>query len=268
MTPSAQRRCLADYLLNAYKSSNLKKRFSQESRLIFAANALYSCPMSDDESPDTDKVVSFKRPPSPEQSEPLINLPPATKWLLAGLIGVHLVVHLLLPGAAYNWIFGHMGFIPARWMGALDFEIFTLLTPVSYMLLHASWLHLIMNAVMLMAFGSGIERWMGARRMIIFSVLCGVIAVAAHFALNTGSMQPVVGASGALSGLFAAALIMINRGHSELGGRFGLLPFIVIWIGISIAFGMTGAPDGSAIAWAAHIGGFLGGFAVLKLMKI
>ncbi len=220
--------------------------------------------------PGDEKVVSFR--PRPEKAkgptEPLFNMPPATKWLLGVLIGIHLIVHLILPNEAYDWVFGTFGFIPARWSGDLPFELLTPITPITYMLLHASWLHLGMNAVMLMAFGSGIERWMGARRMIIFSALCGVIAVAAHVALNIHSMQPVVGASGALSGLFAAALIMINRGGQELGGRFGLLPFIIVWIGVSVAFGMTGAPDGSAIAWAAHVGGFLGGFAILKLMRI
>ncbi len=226
--------------------------------------------MSDD-TPQDNKVISFRRPQpdaNKEPFEPLVNLPPATKWLLALIIGIHLVVHLLLPAGAYNWVFTHLGFIPTRWDGGLHFEIFTPFTPITYMLLHAGWLHLIMNTVMLMAFGSGIERWMGARRMIIFSALCGIIAVAVHFVLNMDSGQPVVGASGALSGLFAAALIMIHRGHPELGGRFGLLPFIIIWIGISIAFGMTGAPDGSAVAWAAHVGGFLGGFVILKLMKV
>ena len=225
--------------------------------------------MSDPDS-SGDNVVTLRRPPADQNGprEPLINLPPATKWLLGAMAGIHLIVHLILPAGAYNWIFTHLAFIPARWTDSLPFEIWTPLTPLTYMFLHASWLHLGMNAVMLMAFGSGIERWMGARRMIIFSTLCGIIAILAHVALNAHSMQPVVGASGALSGLFAAALVMINRGYSELGGRFGLLPFIVLWVGISIAFGMTGAPDGSAIAWAAHIGGFLGGFVVLKAMRI
>lgn len=225
--------------------------------------------MNDTPSSD-EKVLPFKRPPSPsdQSREPIINLPPYTKWLLGSLIAIHLIVHLALPAAAYNWVFTHFGFIPARWSGELPFEVFTLLSPITYMLLHASWLHLSMNVLMLTAFGSGIERWMGGKRMVIFSILCGMIAVITHFALNMDSMQPVVGASGALSGLFAAALIMIQRGDRELGGRFGLLPFIVIWVGISIAFGMTGAPDGSAIAWAAHVGGFLGGFAVLKLMRV
>lgn len=226
--------------------------------------------MSDDHPSDDENVISFR--PRPEQDtalrEPMFNMPTVTKWLLAAVIGLHLLVHVVLPVSAYNWVFAHLSFIPARWGGGLPFELWTPLTPLTYMLLHASWLHLAMNSVMLLAFGSGIERWMGARRMIIFSILCGLIAIVTHYIFNMGSMQAVVGASGAISGLFAAALIMINRGHRELGGKFGILPFIIIWIGISIAFGMTGAPDGSAIAWGAHIGGFLGGFAILKLMRL
>lgn len=225
--------------------------------------------MSDDHPSGDDNIVSFQpRAKDKTPREPIFNMPPATKWVLAAIVGIHILVHIVLPHGAYNWIFAHLSFVPARWGATLPFEIFTPLTPVTYMLLHASWLHLAMNSIMLLAFGSGIERWMGARRMIVFSVLCGLIAIATHFAFNTGSIQAVVGASGAISGLFAAALVMINRGHSELGGRFGILPFIVLWIGISVAFGMTGAPDGSAVAWAAHVGGFLGGFAILKLMKI
>lgn len=230
--------------------------------------------MSDDHShhgsSNDENIVSFRqRPEAPKPPhEPIFNMPPATKWLLAALVGIHILVQVILPHSAYNWIFSHLSFVPARWGATLPFEIYTPFTPITYMLLHASWLHLAMNSIMLLAFGSGIERWMGARRMIIFSVLCGLIAIATHYVFNMGSIQAVVGASGAISGLFAAALIMINRGHSELGGRFGILPFIVLWIGISVAFGMTGAPDGSAVAWAAHVGGFLGGFAVLKLMRV
>lgn len=224
--------------------------------------------MSNHKDPDDDNILSFRPKTDKDSHEPMFNLPVATKWLLAIIVGVHVLAQVILPNGAYSWIFTHFSFIPARWGGGLAFELYTPLTPVSYMLLHASWLHLAINSVMLLAFGSGIERWMGPRRMVIFSILCGLIAIATHLLFNVGSMQAVVGASGAISGLFAAALVMINRGHRELGGRFGILPFIVLWIGISIAFGMTGAPDGSAVAWAAHVGGFIGGFAVLKLMRI
>ena len=107
--------------------------------------------------------------------------------------------------------------------------------------------------------------------MLIFFVLCGLCGAALHFALNPFSVYPVVGASGGLSGFFAAALVMINRGRTgaSIGsGRYGMWPFILLWIGISVLFGMMGSPDGGAIAWAAHVGGFLGGFAVLKLMRL
>lgn len=200
--------------------------------------------------------------------EPLINLPPATKILLGLLIAVHVLVHLALPPQILEWVFLHLAFIPGRFTGAAPFELLALVTPLTHMALHGSWLHIGMNSVMLMAFGSGVERWMGAKRMVLFFLLCGLFGIAAHFILTPFSPYPVVGASGGLSGLFAAALVMINKSRSNIGGRFGIMPFVLLWIGISVLFGMMGSPDGSSIAWAAHVGGFLGGFVILKFMKL
>lgn len=199
---------------------------------------------------------------------PLINLPFLTKMLMGVFLLIHVVITYVLPQSGMEWVYTHLGFIPGRFTGALPFEPLALVTPLTHIFIHGSWLHLIMNTVMMAAFGSGIERWMGARRMAIFFFLCGLCGAAFHFALNMHSPFPVIGASGALSGLFAAAIIMLNRGRGEMGGRFGILPFILLWIGITVGFGMMGSPDGSDIAWAAHLGGFLGGFAILKLMKI
>ena len=135
------------------------------------------------------------------------------------------------------------------------------------MFLHGSWHHIAMNGFMLLAFGSGIERWLGSKRMLILFFGSGLFGVLAHYILNTSSEFPMIGASGGLSGFFAAAIVMLNRGQQEMGGRLGILPFALIWIGLSIGFGMMGGPGGSMIAWAAHVGGFLGGFAVIKLMR-
>lgn len=201
-------------------------------------------------------------------AQPLINLPLLTKMTMATFLVVHLIITYALPHSGLEWVYVHLGFVPGRFTGALAFEPLALITPITHMFIHGSWLHLAMNTVMMAAFGTGIERWMGARRMAIFFILCGLCGAAFHFALNMHSPYPVIGASGALSGLFAAAIIMLNRGRGEMGGRFGILPFIILWIGITVGFGMMGSPDGSDIAWAAHLGGFLGGFAILKLMKI
>lgn len=199
---------------------------------------------------------------------PIINLPFLTKMMMGAFLAVHVVINYALPQAAQEWIYVHIGFVPGRFTGTLPFEPLALITPLTHIFIHGSWLHLAMNTVMMAAFGSGIERWMGARRMALFFFLCGLCGAAFHFALNMHSPYPVIGASGALSGLFAAAIIMLNRGRGEMGGRFGILPFIILWIGITVGFGMMGSPDGHDIAWAAHLGGFLGGFVILKLMKV
>lgn len=196
--------------------------------------------------------------------EPLINLPPVTKILLALLIGVQILVSVVLTPVQKYWVLMHFGFVPA-WYAGEPLSWSALISPFTYALLHGSWLHLGMNAVMLAAFGAGLERWMGGRRMIIFMVLCSLASVLAHLILNWGSEQVVIGASGAISGMFVAALMMLyQRSGTMPAGRFGFLPLIAVWIGISILFGVIGGPEGESIAWAAHVGGFLAGFVFLK----
>ncbi len=203
--------------------------------------------------------------------EQLINLPPVTKYMLGLFVLIFIGVNVLAPKDIMEWIILHLGFTPGAFTGKLIFEPIYLITPLTHMLLHGSWLHIGMNGVMLMAFGAGLERWIGGRRMVIFFILCGLCGVLTHFALNPFSLHPVIGASGGLSGFFAAVLILINKNREAAGtfpaSRYGLWPFIILWIGISVIFGMMGSPDGNAVAWAAHVGGFLGGFAVAKLMR-
>ena len=114
-----------------------------------------------------------------------------------------------------------LGFVPAAFTGGAPFSLLTLATPVTYMLLHGGWMHLAMNGLMLMAFGAGVERWIGARRLLIFCLACGVISAFSHLWLNPHSDDPVIGASGALSGLFAAVLVMMNDMRSRAGAAPG-----------------------------------------------
>ena len=207
--------------------------------------------------------------PQPSQeNEPLINLPPFTKYLLTAIIGIHIIITFLLDDAQTHWVYIHLGFIPGRFTGAALFEPLALLTPFTHMVIHGSWLHIAMNGIMLLAFGAGVEKWIGGKKMIAFFVLSGLFGLAAHFALNFSSYQPVIGASGGLSGLFAAALVMLNRRQAGMTGKYGFWPLIALWVGISILFGIMGSPHGGDIAWAAHVGGFLGGFILLKWMKL
>lgn len=235
---------------------------------------------------EQDNIVPFKAPRTKKddmhhkpqegasitQNEPFIKMPPFTKYLLGILISIHLGITFLLNNEQFDWIALNLGFIPGRFSGTAPFDSLSLITPFTHMFIHGGWIHLGMNAVMLLAFGSGIERWMGGKKMAAFFIASGLCGVALHFALNMHSISPLIGASGGISGLFAAALVMLNKQHGAMTGRFGLWPIAIIWVVISVLFGFVDAPQigiqKEEIAWAAHVGGFIGGFGLLKMMKI
>ncbi len=195
--------------------------------------------------------------------EPMINLPPVTKWMAAAILVIHALTVFALDDIGRYELYRMFGFIPASY--TVEFPDWpALIGPFSYMLLHGSWLHVGMNAVMLTAFGAGVEKWMGGRRLLILFVACALAAALIHLLLSPFSETMMIGASGGVSGLFAAVLIMLQQQGRIPLGRYGIWPFAGLWIVISILFGMTGGPDGSAIAWAAHIGGFLAGLLFIK----
>ncbi len=202
-------------------------------------------------------------------TQPLINLPPVTKYFLGLIVAIHLIITFGLSDQTAASIYTTYGFIPAYWSGELPFKSITLITPLSHMLLHGSWLHITMNGLMLMAFGSGVERGVGAKNMIFIFIFSGLCGIGLQYALNPTSIHPIIGASGGISGLFAAAFVLISRTQKQMGApSSSIWKFIAIWIGISVIFGLLGSPDGNAVAWMAHLGGFFGGFAALKILKI
>lgn len=211
------------------------------------------------------KVTMGHHPNAPKPDHPpMINLPTMTKILVMTLLGIHVVVSILNPEQRF-WIIEHFGFVPAYYTAAIPFDWPALIGPITYSFVHGSWMHVIMNAVMLMAFGAGLERWMGWKRLAVFMMGCNIVAILIHLGLNIGSDDPVVGASGALSGMFSAVIMVMQAQSGFLGqGKYRYLPLIGIWIGVSLLFGVLGGPGGENIAWAAHIGGFLAGFVLFK----
>lgn len=220
---------------------------------------------------DVKNIIQFRpkreEKPTPDHP-PMINLPPLTKYLLAIIIAVHLVVTVtgFIDEPAQEMIYAYGAFIPASWSGTLPFEWWTPLTAITFSFLHGGWLHLIANVVMLMAFGSGIEKWLGQKRMLIIFAASSAIALLCQFAADPHSYAGVVGISGGISGFFGALLIMMQQQRLLGNSRNSIMPFVVLWIVISVAFGYMGAPDGSPIAWLAHIGGFFGGLLVTWLL--
>lgn len=206
------------------------------------------------------------------KKEPMLNLPPATKSLAALFIAVHIIVHFILNPDQYNWVLTNLAFTPAAYTtDLLNIPLWAkLVSPLTYMMLHGNFMHLGMNTIMLLAFGTGLERFIGAKRFLIFFIACGMAALIIHFIVNFNTPNPLIGASGSLSGLFAGMLLILHARGLIGTGKYGLWPIIALWTGITIMFGVFASPGsitsgGEAhIAWLAHLGGFLAGFVLLK----
>ncbi len=177
-----------------------------------------------------------------------------------------------------------LAFIPARYSGAaleLPGGYLTAVTSfVTYMVVHAGWVHLLVNLAWMLAFGSAVARRMGDLKFLAFSVLCGIAGALTHLAFHYGDMAPVVGASAAISGQMAGALRFIFRAkpaarrasagfHRRAAheprrdpDRQAHVAFLVFWVALNAYFGLSAvkiAGEQGGIAWEAHIGGFLCG---------
>lgn len=199
------------------------------------------------------------------KNEPILNLPPATQLLCLMNVAVFLL-QTFAPGVMTDDVLYRLAFVPRRYTapGPLVLEAYSSL--FTYMFIHGGWMHLCINVATLMAFGAGIERRLGWPRFLFLYVVTGVAAAAVHFMVYPQAETPVVGASGAISGLFGAAVMMMYGGNaSGARGFYGLLPVVAVWIGSSVLFGIFGMPGvDSPIAWTAHVGGFIAGILLYK----
>jgi membrane associated rhomboid family serine protease len=149
-------------------------------------------------------------------------------------------------------------------------------TVATSMFLHAGWLHIIGNMWFLWVFGNNIEDSMGHARFVVFYLLCGVAAAATQMVSDPASPVPMVGASGAISGVMGAYVLLYPRVRVHTIVWLGFfvttvaLPAYVIlgyWFVLQLVLGAAGAmsrAQGGVAVWA-HVGGFVAGMALIKL---
>lgn len=208
--------------------------------------------------------------------QPFLRAPPVVIWLIALFLGIHSLLATMLSAHA-NEIYVSYGFIPAQYSPnaiagtGIDAGIILdrALRFVTYIFLHGSWSHVIINSVWLLAFGPVVARRFGTLLFLAFFFVCGVAAAMAHLAANWGSPAEVIGASGGIAGLMGAAFRMLPNGQrhpdarplaSILSGR--ILLWTAIWIAINVVAGVTGLGSGAGpnvVAWVAHMGGYFAG---------
>lgn len=144
------------------------------------------------------------------------------------------------------------------------------------MFLHGSWMHLLGNMWFLWLFGNNVEDSMGRGRFVVFYLVCGVAAALMQVVTNPRSVVPMVGASGAISGVMGAYLVLYPRVRVHCLVLLGFflttisLPawtMLLYWVGLQFLSGLTGllATESGGVAVWAHVGGFIAGMALVKL---
>jgi membrane associated rhomboid family serine protease len=219
---------------------------------------------------------------NPSSSRPYVTI-----GVIIACVLVYVVHHLLLPQAATEQLVYSLGVIPGVLTGreAMPPELALLpatATIFTSMFLHAGFWHMAGNMWFLWIFGNNVEDAMGHVRFTLFYVLCGVAAVFSQVLPNPGSIVPMVGASGAISGVLGAYMLLFPRARVLLGlpvgfviiqlGRWPAVWVLAAWFALQLVMGslsaaqIPGRTEGG-IAFGAHIGGFVAGLLLVALFK-
>lgn len=187
------------------------------------------------------------------------------------LIGLTIAVFLLqsaLPSADFDQAGINFGMIPivvrdlypqpVSWLPDWA-NLFT------YAFLHGDWLHLLSNMLFLWVFGDNIEDALGHGKYLIFYLACAALAALAHLMFNLDGNSPLIGASGAVAGIMGAYVLLYPHARVFVLAKIvWLIPLPVpafwmlgFWIASQVFYALVGGED--AVAWWAHIGGFLAG---------
>jgi membrane associated rhomboid family serine protease len=162
---------------------------------------------------------------------------------------------------------------------SIDNQSINIFTPLTSMFLHGSWGHILGNSIFLWVFGQSVEDGMGRMRFLLFYLICGLAAAAAHILVDPASPVPTVGASGAISGVLGAYLVLYPRVRVKM--LFIWIIFIQVlrvpawavllwWFVVQV---LTGLPEltqvrpdvSSGIAVWAHVGGFITGMLLVRI---
>ncbi|MGI9303191.1 MAG: rhomboid family intramembrane serine protease [Gammaproteobacteria bacterium] len=208
------------------------------------------------------------------------DLTPLVTFTLIGLCVLVFMWQLTLGGDGQHVAYS-LGVIPAVLFhhGALTADLDVVpawVTVFTSMFLHGGWMHLIGNMLYLWIFGNNVEDCMGRARFIVFYLLCGVAAVFAQALADTTSHVPMIGASGAISGVLGAYLLLHPHARILVAIPLGLflhtarLPaawVLVGWFVLQLVSSIMASNEGGGVAWGAHIGGFIAGVALIPLFR-
>ena len=202
-----------------------------------------------------------------------------------GIIAVCIIVFLIQLGVGLNKTIMAYGAIPVELLTGKDISphisIPVTLTALTSMFMHAGFFHLLFNMLYLWIFGNNVEDYLGHLGFLAFYIASGLGALAAHVLVCIAMPSshclriPVVGASGAISGVLAAYMVLypdarvftlVTLGFFWTTMELPALVVIGIWFFFQVINGLL-HPAGSSVAWFAHIGGFVTGLFLIILVR-
>ena len=195
--------------------------------------------------------------------------PPIVTTLLIIACALAFFFELSLDEYSRNYLLALYGVVPTH---------FRPITLITSLFLHGGWMHIIGNMLFLWAFGKSLEDAMGHTKFLGFYFMCGIAAGITHIVFNQYSSVPTVGASGAIAGVMGAYLIKFPRAHIHTLVFFFFITvvdipaaFILVYWFITQLFSGAGSiahthVSDQGVAWFAHIGGFITGMLLIKMM--
>ena len=203
---------------------------------------------------------------------PVRGLPVVTPLLILVCMGVYLWLLSLSPEARSEAT-TLLGFMPAVLFRPGSIEVERWVSPVgsifTAMFLHGGFFHLAANMLYLWIFGDNVEDRVGRGRFVAFYLICGAIAAVVQALPDLRSTVPMVGASGAVSGVLGAYLVLYPRANVLVAMSFVLtrvpvVVMMVLWFAGQLARSLLIAPGEVGVAFTAHVGGFAAGAVLIR----
>jgi membrane associated rhomboid family serine protease len=215
----------------------------------------------------------------PLRDESEIATVPLVTWALMGACVLVFFWQLSLGSPGFNRAVFVYGVIPAVLLGHAQLPPELAVVPpaatvVTSMFLHAGWLHLGGNMLYLWVFGDNIEDRMGKFRFLLFYLACGVAAVFAQALPEPETRIPMIGASGAISGVLGAYLLLFPRNRVLVLVPIGFILKVIrmpavwvlgLWFGIQLVASLMAPAGEGGVAFRAHLGGFIAGLVMAPL---
>jgi membrane associated rhomboid family serine protease len=218
----------------------------------------------------------------PLRDENPVSSTPVVTWALLAACVLVFLWQMSLGAPGFNRAIFSLGVIPAVLFGHAQLPPEIALVPpaatvVTSMFLHGGWMHLAGNMLYLWIFGDNIEDRMGSGRFALFYLVCGTAAVFAQSLPAPTSPVPMIGASGAVSGVLGAYLLLFPRTRVLVLVPIGFILKVIrlpavwvlgLWFAIQLISSLLAPADGGGIAFRAHLGGFAAGLLLAPLFLL